>query len=328
MSPPHSTPLARVIAATSALDAPETTGTVKNRRRGICGVAVLTLLLSAAVVQAGVAITRVVNGSSAPVLDSSFGTMDLAFNLGQTGGGTVVRDGITFTNNGVIGTTSVAYGTVSGITVGSFAASGVTINNADLGGDTLYNTETYTANNNPMTLVLTGLNPSKAYRIQVMHGEPRNLTYNNGAITATDSLANVATGSLTFGPSGSANQYALVTIEVSGSTSLSYFMPSAGRGPSFSGVVIHSQVIVPAPVLSAPSTQNLAATSVSAGTVCRGVTVTNTGNAVLTLGALSFPVADSAFSNLVAPSGGTLDPGESGNITFSVTATAPGRLSG
>lgn len=132
----------------------------------------LALLLSAAVVQAGVAITRVVNGSSAPVLNSSFGTMDLAFNLGQTGGGTVVRDGITFTHNGVIGTTSVVYGTVSGITAtGSSTVAGTAISNAPLGGDTLYNTETYTANNNPMTLVLTGLNPLKAYRIQVVHGE-------------------------------------------------------------------------------------------------------------------------------------------------------------
>lgn len=103
-------------------------------------------------------------------------------------------------------------------------------------------------------------------------------------------------------------------------------MPSAGRGPSFSGLVVQSRLLVPSPVFSAPSTQTLAATSVSAGTVSRGVTVTNTGNAVLTLGALSFPVADSAFSNLVAPSGGTLDPGESGEITFSVTATAPGTL--
>ena len=76
----------------------------------------LVLLLSAAVMQAGVAITSVVNGSSAPVLDSSFGTMDLAFNLGQTGGGTFVRDGITYTHNGVTGTTPVVCGTVSGIT--------------------------------------------------------------------------------------------------------------------------------------------------------------------------------------------------------------------
>ena len=146
MRPSHSTPLARFIAAASALYALETTGAVRNRSRDTCGVAVLVLLLSAAVMQAGVAITSVVKGSSAPVLDSSFGTMDLAFNLGQTGGGTFAHGDITFTNNEVTGTTSVVYGTVSGITVTGSTVAGIAISNAALGGvDTLYNTETYTA---------------------------------------------------------------------------------------------------------------------------------------------------------------------------------------
>ena len=57
----------------------------------------------------------------------------------------------------------------------------------------------------------------------------------------------------------------------------------------------------------------------------RGVTVTNTGNAVLTLGTLSFPVADSAFSNFVAPSyPASLAPGASGTIHFTFTPGTPG----
>jgi glucose/arabinose dehydrogenase len=79
--------------------------------------------------------------------------------------------------------------------------------------------------------------------------------------------------------------------------------------------------------LSAPSSVDLAATSVQAGAVTRSLTVSNTGSATLNFGSLSFPGGDPAFSSPIAPSGGTLDPGENGDITFTVTPTTLGPLS-
>jgi MYXO-CTERM domain-containing protein len=207
--------------------------------RKLCGAGALALILSASAAHAAVAITSVANGSAAPVLNSSFGTMELAFNLGN--GGALVRDGISFTNSGVTGTSSVVYGTANGITVGSFTTGANTFGNADLGVDALYGTESYTSASAPMTLTLTGLDPMESYLVQVMHGETRSIyTYNAGAITATDSLSNVANGTLTFGPGSSGNRFALVTITVSGTTSLNYFMPTAGRGPSVAGITVQS----------------------------------------------------------------------------------------
>jgi hypothetical protein len=188
--------------------------------------------------KAAVVISGVANGSVAPVLNSNLGVMRLAFNLGN--GGAMVRDGISFTNSGATGTTSVVYGSASGITVGASASPGVTFSNFATGLDPLFQTESYTSSNNPLTLNVTGLNPLNHYLIQIMHGENRGLTYNGGLITATDSLSNISSRSLTFGPGGSGNAFALVSIMVSGTTSLNYFMPAATRGPSVSGITIQT----------------------------------------------------------------------------------------
>ena len=78
------------------------------------------------------------------------------------------------------------------------------------------------------------------------------------------------------------------------------------------------------PVLSAPAFVALAPATLEAGAVSRSVGVTNTGTATLSFGGtVTFEGGDAGlFSNPTAP--GDLAPGDSGDISFTVTPTTTG----
>jgi len=118
-----------------------------------------------------------------------------------------------------------------------------------------------------MTLTVSGLNAGQTYQFQYLHGDTRGIVYNNGTVTFTDSGGNSVNRQLSFGSSGS--NYAIVTVEVSGTTSLSYAMPrTSGRGPSYSGMAVS---VVPEPTMPLMAAAGLAGflAATRRGRVCR-----------------------------------------------------------
>lgn len=208
------------------------------RTTNLCVVLLSTLSLCAAQSEAAIIVNGVTNSNAAPNVFNNFAPYQMALNFG---GGNVTLNGVNFTGVTVGSSTpSPVVVATSPYTVQFSTTAGQTLNAANLGGNALYETEIYSSNNSPEQLLISGLDPATTYQFQFMHGDPRGLTYNNGTVSFTDSLANVVTQSLTFGPGGSGNEFALLRVTVSGSTSLLYSMPTAGRGPSFSGLTIQA----------------------------------------------------------------------------------------
>ncbi len=218
---------------------------MKNTVKNILVATAASLTCMVVSVQASVISTSVINGSSAPTLDNSFGTLDFALNLGN--GGALTRDGIAFSNvNATSGTGSINFYTSAPFSVDGTTST--TWGQASLGADALFHTIAFSGLNSPLTVDITGLDASRTYQVQYLFAEPRGLTYNNGTITVEDSSTNTDTFSLTFGPGGSGNEFALATVQVSDTTSLSFDMPAASLGPGMSGLVVYSaDVVAPEP---------------------------------------------------------------------------------
>lgn len=189
-------------------------------------------------------------GLTPPTIDSSFGDFELALNLG--GGGTQVIDGVTFTENTVTGTGSVTYFTNgNGVSVGMTTTAGVNINlNPNLNTLPVWDSESWHDSQvEPMTINVTGLDAGKSYQVQLLHSEDRSigngLTW-SGTVTATDAGANSNNTAFTFGDDGDSNTfvYGLVTVEVSGTTSVDIFYPGtptgSDRNASISGIAVYS----------------------------------------------------------------------------------------
>jgi hypothetical protein len=236
------------------------------------------LLLSAAGANATIDSFTVANGTTVPntppTLDSTYGTADVALNLGNSSGGTLVYDGITFTNNSVTSATNtVTWATVGGISVGATTDAGaiwsLAINivpGSNGPGDIYKNTYGTEAWSNKSgggvfhTLNITGLDAGRSYQIQLMHGEDRSIGNGFdyiGTLVATDSALNTANTNLRFGDENDASTYvfAVVTLEVSGVTGVDIYYPDraqapasplASRDPSLAGIVIQSKPAVPA----------------------------------------------------------------------------------
>jgi uncharacterized protein (TIGR03382 family) len=186
---------------------------------------------------ATVAVMGTTSGSAGPAISTSFGPVVDAVNLG---GSNVTVNSIAFTGLDVSGSVQTATLATTPFNVSVAAISGQTLGNASTGSDTLYETEIYTSNNTAETLTIGGLSTGTTYQIQFLHADGRNgVTYSSGTQTFTDSGGNNATTALTFN-SSSANAFVDLTVQVSNSTSLTYAMPNAGRGPSFSGFVIEA----------------------------------------------------------------------------------------
>lgn len=196
----------------------------------------------------------------APELDHSFGSLDLALNLGN--GGALVRNGIPFANsdagskdNSTSGPNRVVFGSGNGIEVmadtaqGDFRTDRVLDRQAP-GYDPLFHSQVFTARSQTwnirdglegIPLDVTGLDPARNYRIQFLFAEPRKQYAYDSSVTVTDDSGQSESAALLYGPGGSQQAFALATIELSGSSSLRFAMPDTKRaGPSIAGVVIHS----------------------------------------------------------------------------------------
>lgn len=204
-------------------------------------VATLAPDVSASVIAPG----AVVGTPVAPTLDSGFGELDAAYNFGGTD---LDRDGIAFV--GVIspgGNPVVLADAPFSVQMSSGTGSLV---NASFGVDPLFETEVYPAtgpplwNNTPQRLTVDGLDPTRTYQFQLIHGDTRTADFSNWnrVVSFTDSEGNTAQTALRFGNvDGSGRPYAVIRVVASGTTSFTYELPDmARRGPSVSGLVIHS----------------------------------------------------------------------------------------
>lgn len=182
---------------------------------------------------------------SVPLVDDSFGSVQSALNFG---GVTTTNNGITFIGTTVSGDPTSATVASSPFTVEISTPSPQVLRNDDaIAADPLFGSEIYSTATAPMSLVVGGLNPAVTYQFQFLHGEGRlGTVYNDGTITFTDSSGGTASEQLTFGTAG--NNYAIVTVEVAATTSLTYDMPrTSGRGPSYSGMAVSA---VPEPAIA------------------------------------------------------------------------------
>jgi ferric-dicitrate binding protein FerR (iron transport regulator) len=196
----------------------------------------------------------------APKLDHSFGSLELALNLGN--GGALVRDGIPFANadagskdKSIPGPDRVVFGAANGIEVTGGVAHGDFRTDRLLdpqapGYDPLFHSQAFQSRSQSwgiidgpegMPLNVTGLDPTRIYRIQILFAEPRKQFAYDHSVTVTDDSGESESAQLLYGPGGSPQAFALATIDLSGSRSLLFAMPDTQRaGPSIAGVVIHS----------------------------------------------------------------------------------------
>ena len=111
-----------------------------------------------------------------------------------------------------------------------------------LGGTEQYATVTYSSSNAAVSLTLNGLDATQAYRIQYGFCDTRigAFPYNTDAIL-TLSDARSTTIPLAIGAVTTADDYALLTTTISGSTSLGLNLPRAasGTGPIIAGFAVH-----------------------------------------------------------------------------------------
>ena len=181
------------------------------------------------------------SGATPVKLDSKFGKVVYAANLA---GLALTCDGIKFAGQAVpTGAASQVLETTP-ITVTLSTKSGK-LASAPIGGDALFQTEAYSDGFQDLSLLISGLDPKKTYQIQYLHGDTRPdawARYSNGTQTFTDSKGKKATQALSFNTTPNTDQFVVVTVEVTGSTSLLCELPhssaSDGRGPSFSGYVV------------------------------------------------------------------------------------------
>jgi hypothetical protein len=140
---------------------------------------------------------------------------------------TATYDGILFEN--WTGNVTTAKTLSAGVSIVGSASFGT--NRTGLGGADQYAQVTYTSSNAPGSFTISGLDMGKTYRIQYGFQDGRNGSFPysvNTTLTLSD--ASFATQSLSIGAAGTADDYELITAEVSGTTSLLLSLPTAGNG--------------------------------------------------------------------------------------------------
>jgi hypothetical protein len=214
--------------------------------RSLCGTGVLALLLSASVVQASVTITGNYVDATAPILNSTYGTLEFALNMG---GSPLTRDGIAFTTAGTSGSATRTFlsngGVSSTIDVVGTSISGSTWGTTTLGGgsDPLFYTVAYTNDNAGYTIDLTDLDASKSYELQFLFGDPRTGFPYSRTVTVSDNIGSTNTALLSYGSAATGDEFAMLTTVVSGSTSFKFTSPNTGTGigaPLLSGLAVYS----------------------------------------------------------------------------------------
>jgi MYXO-CTERM domain-containing protein len=222
------------------------------RRRSLCGTGALALILSASTAQAAVSITGNYGGATAPTINSTYGTLEFALNMG---GSALTRDEVAFTAAGTSNTgnggstrtflTSGGVGTtinVVGVTQGGNRAwSQATLSGST---DALFHTIAFANHNSSpgYEITVSGLDAGKSYQLQFLFGDPRTSYPYSNTVTAFDSSSNTDTATVSYGSSSPTDQFAMLTAVVSGSTSFRFqsFKGASGGGPGIAGLVVHS----------------------------------------------------------------------------------------
>lgn len=213
-----------------------------------CSAGVLALFITASAAQASVTIIGNYVGATAPTLNSAYGTLEFALNMG---GSSLTRDGIAFTAAGTDNTPSpqtflLNGGVGSSIDVVGTTSTGANWGKTTLGGgtDPLFYTVTYANDSTGYTIDLTDLDAGKSYELQFLFGDPRNGDFpHTRTVTMSDNLASTATALVSYGKAGLGDEFAMLTAVVSGSTSFKFISPNTGDGtgaPLISGLVVHS----------------------------------------------------------------------------------------
>ena len=187
------------------------------------GATALAALMTGAVANAAITVTSL--SSATKIAFDDTGLVEIG---GVSFTTTATYDGILFENWTGNVTTAKAFG-VSGVSIVGSASFGN--NRTGLGGADQYAQVTYTSNNDPGSFSISGLDIGKTYRIQYGFQDGRDGSFPYSVTTTlTLSDASFATQSLSIGAAGTADDYELITAEVSGTTSLLLSLPTAGNG--------------------------------------------------------------------------------------------------
>jgi MYXO-CTERM domain-containing protein len=219
------------------------------RRRSLCGTGALALILSASTVQAAVSITGNYGGATAPTINSTYGTLEFALNMG---GSALTRDGVAFTTAGTTPSGATRNFLTSGGVGATINVVGVTQggnrawSQATLSGSTdgLFHTIAFANHGSSpgYEITVSGLDAGKSYQLQFLFGDPRTAFPYSNTVTAFDSSSNNATATVSYGSASSGDEFSMLTAVVSGSTSFKFrsFKEASGGGPGIAGLVVHS----------------------------------------------------------------------------------------
>jgi hypothetical protein len=190
---------------------------------------------------------------SAPPIDTSFGPVVRAIIFGGPPADVVGSTGVNVHFESVLAANAGAAG-AGPITVQlSSAGAPNDLFDAAVGTNRIYETEIYTASRSDEKMTISGLDPSRRYRFQFLHGDSRGGAY---VYFSTPQMFDLPTGQATNAPlsfsTSTADADANMMVEVGGTTGLIYRMPQCPtRGPSFSSVVIEQGPSIAPPPLPA-----------------------------------------------------------------------------
>ena len=159
-------------------------------------------------------------------------------------------DGIAFTQ--WTGNVTTATALSAGVTAVGSASFGTNRTNLP-GGNQQYTTVTYTSGNAPGSVTISGLDSGQEYLIQYGFEDGRVGSFPY-SVTATLTLSDASTGTtpLAIGAVTTADDFALITATVSGTTSLKLDLPTAagnGVGPIINAFSVHQTVPEPSAAL-------------------------------------------------------------------------------
>ena len=214
-----------------------------QKTKYLFGATALAALMTGAVANAAITVTSLSSATKIAFDDTGTELGGVSFTT------TATYDGILFENWTGNVTTAKTFG-VSGVSIVGSASFGT--NRTGLGGAEQYAQVTYTSGNDPGSFSISGLDILKTYRIQYgfQDGRDGSFPYSvNTTLTLSD--ASFATQSLSIGAAGTADDYELITAEVSGTTSLLLSLPVAGNGvgPLTNAFSVHEVIPEPSTAL-------------------------------------------------------------------------------
>lgn len=209
----------------------------------LSGATALAALMTGTVANAAITVTS--QSSASRIAFDDTGTEIGGVSFTTTG----TYDGILFnqwTPVSTFQTPKTIGGSVTAVFSAGVNATTSVISNA---GSQQYTTIAYTSGNGAGTLTISGLDINKQYLIQYGFHDNRDGSYPYETIaTLTLSDTTFASQPMSFGATGTADDYELVAAQVSGTTSLALFMPvdttGTTTGPHWTSFSVH---VIPEP---------------------------------------------------------------------------------